>query len=115
MAAEVPKESVAEIFTIVYAMLSGALEPDVITPALFSIALISTVERDEIIAVQGQTPHKKTSILLRAVQRAINAEPNNFYTFLKLLNKSRDNKCLVKKIMDCGELCFFALLIVDIT
>ena len=114
MAAEVPKENVAEIFRKVYATLIETLEADDITPALFSTGLISTVERNGI-AVQGQTSQHKTTKLLEAVQRAIDTEPNNFYTFIKLLNKHRKYTPLVMNIMERGELCFFALSIVDVT
>ena len=114
MAAEVPKKNVADIFRIVYATLTKALVPDEITPALFSEGLISNFEKNEI-NVQGQTQEQKATKLLAAVQRAIHAEQNNFYTFLKLLNKHKKYKCLVMNIMKRGELCFFALSIVDVT
>ncbi|KAL5469231.1 hypothetical protein EMCRGX_G030456 [Ephydatia muelleri] len=100
VAAEVPKKNVAEIFRIFYATLSEALVPDEITPALFSKGLISKLEKNEI-NVQGQTQEQKATKLLAAVQRAIHAEQNNFYTFLKLLNKHKEYKLLVMNIMKC--------------
>ena len=103
MAAEVPKKDVAEIFRLDYYQLSKTLKPDDITAELYSTGLISQAEKDEI-EVAGQTEQCKTTKLLDAVQRAIHSEPNNFCTFLKLLNRHDKYKPLVKNILDHGEL-----------
>ena len=103
MAAEVPEKDVAEIFRIHYNKLSKTLKPDDITAELYSTGLISKAEKDEI-EVAGQTQQCKTTKLLDAVQRAINTEPNNFDTFLNLLNRHPKYKPLVKNIEEHGEL-----------
>ena len=80
VAAEVPKRNPTEIFRISYDQLSETLATDDITGQLFSKELISRSVKEET-QVTGQTIKHKTVILLSAVEREINAEPNNFNTF----------------------------------
>ncbi|KAL5469233.1 hypothetical protein EMCRGX_G030458 [Ephydatia muelleri] len=103
VAVEVPEKNVAEIFRINYHQLSEALNPDDITAELYSTGLISQAEKDEI-EVAGQTKQCKTAKLLDAVRRAINTKPNNFDTFLNVLNRLQKYRPLVKKIKKLGEL-----------
>ena len=104
MAAEVPEKDVAETFRKQYYQLSETLTPDDITAKLYSRGLISDSEKEDI-EVAEVPLKRRTAKLLAAVQRAINTEPNNFYTFLKMLNGHPKYKPLVKKIiMDHGEM-----------
>ena len=103
MAAEVPKKNVAEIFRHHYSKLSEQITPEDITGKLYSSGLISQHEKEEI-QVAGQPKNHMTSKMLDAVERAIKADDDKFYTFLKLLNVHRKYKRLIKKIMDDGEL-----------
>ena len=108
VAAEVPKKDVAETFRLHYYQLSKTLKPDDITAKLYSTGLISQADKGDI-EVTGQSLQHKTAKLLDAVERAINAEPNNFYTFLKVLNRHQIYKRLVQNIiMDHGEMFFGA-------
>ena len=108
MAAEVPKKHVAETFRKKYDLLSETLTPDDITAKLYSRGLISASEKEDI-EVAEVPLKRRTAKLLAAVERAIKTEPDNFYTFLKVLNGHLKYKKLVEKIiMDHGEMFFGA-------
>ena len=89
-----------EIFQSFYARFLVTLNPDDITPELYSAKMITRSERDEAnneIAINRQRMIK----LLAAVERAISADCVNFSKFLDILNKFPIYERLVMDIRKC--------------
>ena len=72
-------------FRSMYADLQSQLNPDDTSANLYSAGLLSMSERDEVNNIM-LTNHKRATILLSAVERAILIDPKNFSIFLDILD-----------------------------
>ena len=79
------------------------VHPDDISTDLFAKNVISTREKAEI-DHESCAQHKRMDKLLEAVQRAININPQNYETFLDVLDKEKKYSALVKKMR--GKVAF---------
>ena len=100
-------ENVAMMFNNFVAKLREAVNPDDISAQLLANDVITNNEKAEI-DLPSCTTQARMDKLLAAVQRAIHISPQNYETFLVILDKNRKYSPLVQEMR--GKVAFSRLL-----
>ena len=82
-----------------YGELRDQVNPSDIAPDLYSEGLISLSEKDDA-ANKMHSEGDRMDKLLPAVERAIEIDRKNFYTFMDILDRVPKYKCLVQSMRD---------------
>ena len=78
--------AVSETLKHCFSYLVNTIDTDALLPAALSRSLISDRQRTE--CYNETNPYKKAETFLGHLQRAVNADYNNYYTFVQIMEET---------------------------